>query len=116
MKVAALSKCYLEEISSGRMSLEEWISRATTLGVDGLELYERFLRSSDPGYLDHVGELLGSAGFEMPMLCCSPDLTHPDKTVRIAARDREAEMLGVARHLGGQERSAASCPASVIPA
>ncbi len=101
MKVAAFPKCYLEQISSGAMSLAEWIRRAGSLGVDGLELYERFLTSTEPGYLDSVGELLEGGGFAMPMLCCSPDLTHPDASARAAAVDRETAMITAARHLGG---------------
>ncbi len=101
MRIAAFPKCYIEDLSSGRMALQEWIRLATTLGVDGLELYERFLQSTDPAYLDTVGEWLSDAGFAMPMLCCSPDLVHPDPSARRAAIDGEAAMMRVTRHLGG---------------
>jgi sugar phosphate isomerase/epimerase len=35
------------------------------------------------------------------MLCCSPDFTNPDPDARKRAVDREAEMVRVARRLGG---------------
>jgi hypothetical protein len=38
----------------------------------------------------------------MPMLCCSPDFTNPDGDARKRAVDREDELVGVARRLGGQ--------------
>lgn len=101
MRIAAFPKCYLEEISTGRMSLFAWIEQARALRVDGLELYERFLLEDSSAYLDGVGEALTEAGFEMPMLCCSPDFTSPDATERRRAVEREARMIGVARHLGG---------------
>jgi sugar phosphate isomerase/epimerase len=37
----------------------------------------------------------------MPMLCCSPDFTNPDPDGRRRAVEREAEMIRVARRLGG---------------
>ena len=41
-------------------------------------MYDGFFTSLDAGYLDSVGEAIHAAGFAMPMLCCSPDFTHPD--------------------------------------
>jgi sugar phosphate isomerase/epimerase len=35
------------------------------------------------------------------MLCCSPDFTNPDPDARKRAVDREAELVGVTRRLGG---------------
>jgi len=37
----------------------------------------------------------------MPMLCCSPDFTHPDPDERKRSADREAELIRAARRLGG---------------
>jgi sugar phosphate isomerase/epimerase len=37
----------------------------------------------------------------MPMLCCSPDFTNPDADARKRAVERESELIGVARRLGG---------------
>jgi sugar phosphate isomerase/epimerase len=48
-----------------------------------------------------VGEAIHNAGFVMPMLCCSPDFSHPDPDERKRAIDREAEMIRVTRRLGG---------------
>src|SRR5947208_14504423 len=64
-------------------------------------MYAGFFTSLDGGYLDSVGEAIRSAGFAMPMLCCSPDFTQPDPDARKRAVDREAEMIRVARRLGG---------------
>jgi sugar phosphate isomerase/epimerase len=102
VKIAAFPKCYLDEISVARtMTVFDWIRDARTLGADGLELYEGFFESFDEGYLATVGEALSDAGFEMPMLCCSPDFTHPDADARQRAIDREAALIRVTRFLGG---------------
>lgn len=101
MKISAFPKCYLEEISNGGMSVFEWIEMAKQLDADGLEIYEGFFTSFEPEYLDSVGEAIHSAGFEMPMLCCSPDFTAPDPEKRKRGVDRESQMIGVTRRLGG---------------
>ncbi len=38
----------------------------------------------------------------MPMLCCSPDFTHPDPAARESAVERQAAMIHVTRRLGGE--------------
>src|SRR5262245_8606618 len=64
-------------------------------------MYDGFFTSLDAAYLDRVGEAIRDAGFAMPMLCCSPDFTHPDADARKRAVEHEAEMIHVARRLGG---------------
>jgi sugar phosphate isomerase/epimerase len=102
LKISAFPKCYLDEIAFRRsLSLFEWIEMAKTLDADGLELYEGFLTSFHSDYLDSVGEAIQSAGFVMPMLCCSPDFTHPDADERKRQIERQAMMIATARRLGG---------------
>lgn len=84
------------------MSVFDWISMASNLDADGLEMYEGFFTSLDPAYIDAVGTAISSAGFEMPMLCCSPDFTHPDPSERQRAIDHEADMIRITRRLGGR--------------
>jgi len=74
---------------------------AQQLDADGLEMYDGFFTSLESGYLDSVAEAIHAAGFEMPMLCCSPDFTHPDADARQRSVDREVEMVRVCRRLGG---------------
>ena len=100
LKISAFPKCYLEDISLGRMTVFEWITMARNLDADGLEMYEGFFASLEPGYLDSVGEAIRSAGFAMPMLCCSPDFTAPDEERRKRAIDHEAEMIRVTARIG----------------
>jgi sugar phosphate isomerase/epimerase len=102
VKIAAFPKCYLDEISVARtMTVFDWIQDARSLGADGLELYEGFLESFDDGYVAAIGDALTAAEFEMPMLCCSPDFTHPDRDARERAVEHEAALMRVTRLLGG---------------
>ncbi len=102
MKISAFPKCYIDRIAGDRsMSVFEWIEMARSLDADGLEMYDGFFESLEPGYIDRVGEAIRTAGFAMPMLCCSPDFTNPDPDARKRAVDREVELVAVTRRLGG---------------
>ncbi|MCY3918036.1 MAG: sugar phosphate isomerase/epimerase [Chloroflexi bacterium] len=102
MKIAAFPKCYLEDIAGQRtMSVFDWIDMARTLDADGLEMYEGFFTSLDDDYLCRLRDAIADAGFAMPMLCCSPNFTHPDPDERKRAVEHEAEMIRVTKLLGG---------------
>jgi sugar phosphate isomerase/epimerase len=102
MKISAFPKCYLDDISVRRsMSVFEWIEMSRSLGAEGLEMYEGFFTSLEDGYIDSIGAAIHDAGYAMPMLCCSPDLTNPDEDSRKRAVAQEIEMIRVTRRLGG---------------
>ncbi|MBP3959382.1 sugar phosphate isomerase/epimerase [Gemmata sp. G18] len=102
LRISAFPKCYLEAIAGERsMTVFEWIEMAKALDCDGLEMYEGFFTSLEPGYLDSVGDAIRATGRVMPMLCCSPDFTNPDADARKRAIDKEVEMVRVTRRLGG---------------
>lgn len=100
-KISAFPKCYLEEISERRMSLFTWIEEARQLDCDGLEMYEGFFERLDESYLLEVRSAINSTGRQMPMLCCSPDFTHPSEAKRMAAIEYQQQMIRVAHTLGG---------------
>lgn len=102
MKIAAFPKCYIDDIAIHKtMSVFDWIEMAKGLDAEGLEMYDRFFESLEPGYLDHLAEAIHQAGFAMPMLCCSPDFTNPDAEARRRAIEHEARLIEVTRRLGG---------------
>jgi sugar phosphate isomerase/epimerase len=102
LRLSAFPKCYLDKIAGERsMSVFDWIEQARSLDCDGLEMYEGFFTSLDPGYLDSVAEAIRATGREMPMLCCSPDFTNSDADARKRAVEKECELVRVTRRLGG---------------
>lgn len=104
MKIAAFPKCYLDDIAgAGPMTVFDWIEMAKSLDADGLEMYEGFFSSLDDAYIQQVGDAISAAGFEMPMLCCSPNFTHPDPDERKKAVEREARMIEITKLLGGDQ-------------
>lgn len=101
-RISAFPKCYLDDIAVRRsMTVFDWVDMARSLDADGLEMYEGFFENLDDATIDRVGDAIREAGFAMPMLCCSPDFTHPDPDARARAVDRQAELIRVARRLGG---------------
>ena len=84
------------------MTVFDWITMAADLPVDGLEMYEGFFTSLEPDYLDSVSAAITEVGFEMPMLCCSPDFTAPDASARQKAIEHQLEMIDATKRLGGR--------------
>ena len=101
LQLSAFPKCYLEQIANRSMSIFDWIGMARQLDADGLEMYSGFFTSFEPSYIDQVSDAIGSAGFVMPMLCCSPDFTSLNPDQRKKEIEREVEMISLTRRLGG---------------
>jgi len=85
------------------MTVFDWISVAKNqLGVEGLEMYDRFFTSLDREYLVQVRNAVTQSGFKIPLLICSPDFTHPDPVERQRAIEYQRKMIEVAALLGGE--------------
>ncbi len=83
------------------MSLEQWLELASTLEVDGVELYPAFLPRLDERYLAGLRRRLEDLGLEMPMFCHSPDFSQPSPSAREAEVERARQMIAVTATLGG---------------
>src|ERR1044072_701799 len=102
LRISAFPKCYLDTIAGARtMSVFDWIEQARALDCDGLEMYEGFFTSLEPGYLDSVAEAIRATGRESPMLCCSPAFPNPAPAARRRAVEKEGAMVRFTRRLGG---------------
>src|SRR5438477_5143444 len=84
------------------MTVFEWIEIAGGRGLDGVELYPRFLDSFDSPYLAKVRKAADERGLAIPMLCNSPDFTQPDKAARQQEVERTRQMFRVTAELGGR--------------
>jgi len=101
-KIAAFPKAYMQALcKDGSMTLAQWFDLADTLGIDGLEFYAGFLELADearwPGFRKQVED----RGMTIPMLCCSPDFTHPDARFRAAQVDQQRRWIDLTHALGG---------------
>lgn len=102
MRISVFPKGDLDALVVHRtMTVFDWIEKARVLPADGLELYSGMFTETSDSFVGRVAESLAAAGFEMPMLCASPDFTNPDPDVRKAEFDRELEMMQITARLGG---------------
>lgn len=106
MRISVFPKGELNALVDGSLSLFDWIEAARTLPIEGLELYSRFFLDQPADFVARVGEALAAADLQMPMLCASPDFTHPDPDVRAKERSDQIEIMHIARELGGAGASA----------
>ncbi|UCR88636.1 sugar phosphate isomerase/epimerase family protein [Mycetocola spongiae] len=102
MRISVFPKGEMEAIATDKtMTVFEWITLARTLPIEGLELYSRFFWDRPAGFVEAVGDALAAADFEMPMMCSSPDFTHPDPEVRKRELDLQRDIMLVTHQLGG---------------
>ena len=82
-KLAAFPKAFMQALcKDGTMTVEEWISLAAGLDIDGLEWYAGFLQMEDRRNWPVFRRMVEDKGKSIPMMCCSPDFTHPDPKFR----------------------------------
>ena len=100
-KLAAFPKAYIRPLCrDGTMTLREWVDLAAPLGLDGLEYYSGFHELADPANWAGARRTVESRGLVIPMLCCSPDFSHPDAEFRRAEVAKEKNWIRMAAALG----------------
>lgn len=102
-QLAVFPKAFMDPLcKTGTLRLQTWIEMAATLEVDGLEFYSGFLDLQDPTYWPTARKLAEDHQLTIPMLCCSPDFTHPDPAFRQQQIDQEKRWIDMAAALGGR--------------
>ncbi|KIL40962.1 myo-inositol catabolism protein IolH [Gordoniibacillus kamchatkensis] len=99
-RIAVFPKGLIDDLSTGAMSLPEWIGMAATLEADGLELYPKFLRDTALPALLEVKALAERHKLQIPMMCASPDFTHPDPEFRAGQIKHMQHMIWATGVLG----------------
>ncbi|MEH7380246.1 sugar phosphate isomerase/epimerase family protein [Bacillus sp. JJ1533] len=100
VKISVFPKGYIDDLSNGKMDVFEWIEQAGTLGADGMEMYPTFLQSTERTYLEKVKEAASAVNLPIPMMCASPDFTHPESSYRQNEVDKMKKMIDVMAILG----------------
>lgn len=102
-KLAAFPKAFMDDLClSGEMTLQQWIELAATLDIDGLEFYAGFLEMKDQNFWPEAKKMATDQGLEIPMMCCSPDFTHPDEAFRKEQIEHEKFWMEMTAALGGK--------------
>lgn len=101
-RIAAFPKAYMQALcKDGTMTVSEWIALASTLAVEGLEWYAGFLEMADESNWTRFRREVEETGRVIPMMCCSPDFTHPDQTFRDREIAKQKRWIDMTRVLGG---------------
>jgi len=102
-RLAVFPKAFMNALCrDGSMTLAEWIELAEPLHVDGLEWYAGFLEMADMDNWSLLREAVEKTGMTIPMICCSPDFTHPDPGYRKAERAKQKRWIDMTDALGGK--------------
>ncbi len=102
-RLAAFPKAYMDALCvDGTLTLREWIDIGGSLGVDGLEFYTEFLDLKQRGAAKSARAQAADHGLEIPMLCASPDFTHPDETFRREQIEKQKRWIELCAELGGK--------------
>ncbi|MAS92340.1 MAG: myo-inositol catabolism protein IolH [Verrucomicrobiales bacterium] len=101
-KLAAFPKAYMTALcKDGTMTVSEWIKLADTLEVEGLEWYAGFLEMEDEANWPRFRAEVEATGRTIPMMCCSPDFTHPDADFRAKEVAKQKRWIDMTHTLGG---------------
>ncbi len=102
-KLAAFPKLYMDDLClTGAMTLREWIEKAALLDIDGLEMYTGIIDLQDSDRWSEARKIADDNDLKLPMMCASPDFTHPDSLFRQQQIDHEKWCIDMTAELGGE--------------
>ncbi len=100
-KLCAVPKIWMVPLcKTGEMTLRQWIDMAATLPLDGVEWYSGFLEMEDEANWTPLRDYAAAKNLAIPMMCCSPDFTHPDSAFRAKEIEKEKHWIRMAAALG----------------
>lgn len=85
----------------GSMRVSEWINLACQLDLDGLEWYAGFIEMGNEKNWVRFRREVEEHGKVIPMMCCSPDFTHPDADFRRNEIHKQKRWIEMTHALGG---------------
>jgi sugar phosphate isomerase/epimerase len=101
-QLAAFPKAFMTALcKDGSMKLSEWIDLGCALEIDGLEWYAGFLEMQDRANWTQFRKQVEDRGKKIPMMCCSPDFTHPDAGFREREIEKQKYWIDITHALGG---------------
>ncbi|MED5456732.1 MAG: sugar phosphate isomerase/epimerase family protein [Verrucomicrobiota bacterium] len=102
-KLAVFPKAYMDDLCvDGTMLVKDWLDIAGQLDVDGVEWYSGFIENKDSSNWRVFRSMAEDRGLEIPMVCCSPDFTHPDPGFRAQQVLYEKNFINMSSELGAK--------------
>jgi sugar phosphate isomerase/epimerase len=103
MKIGCCAYSYRKYLTSGQMSLEEFVDIASDLGIEGVELTSYYFPSTDAAYLHSLKRHCMLRGVSVSGAAVGSKLTLASDEERAAEVRTVKEWLGHARELGAPE-------------
>src|SRR5258708_1225294 len=101
-RLAAFPKAFMHALcKDSTMRVAEWIELAAKLDIEGLEWYAGFLEMSEESNWPLFRRQVEDHGLTIPMMCCSPDFTHPDAAFRSKEIAKQQRWIDMTYTLGG---------------
>ncbi|MDA0315015.1 MAG: sugar phosphate isomerase/epimerase [Bacteroidetes bacterium] len=101
-KLAAFPKAFMQALcKDGTMKIKEWVDLASKLEIEGLEWYAGFLEMEEKSRWPEFRQMVADTGKTIPMMCCSPDFTHPDASFRQKEIAKQKNWIDMTHVLGG---------------
>ncbi len=101
-KLAVFPKAFMQALcKDGSMKVADWIGLVCKLDIEGLEWYAGFIEMSDEKNWPLFRRMTEDTGKVIPMMCCSPDFTHPVKAFRKNEIEKEKRWIDMTYALGG---------------
>jgi sugar phosphate isomerase/epimerase len=100
MKLSCLPVSLYGDLTSGRLTLDEWFRRAAELGLDGADISVIHLEKHAAADLDRLHQQASDAGVEIAMIATYSDFTHPDATWRTKQVDDVRRWIDAGTRLG----------------
>ena len=102
-KLAVFPKAFMDDLCvDGTMLVKDWLDIAGELDVDGVEWYSGFIENKDSSNWRVFRSMAEDRGLEIPMVCCSPDFTHPDPGFRAQQVLYEKNFINMSSELGAK--------------
>ncbi|RLF17289.1 MAG: sugar phosphate isomerase/epimerase [Thermoprotei archaeon] len=100
MKLCCTSYSYREPLKSGTMKVEDFITVAYEIGLDGVELVSYFFPTFERTYLSKIKRLALNHGMDIVVFGVSTNFCHPDPQKRKEEIKRVRKWLEIAEFLG----------------
>ena len=88
MKLGAIPILYFDRIARGEMRPEDWYAEAADVGLDGVELYDRFVGEWSEDSVARQAEAIRGAGLEVSMYTTYCDFAPRDPALRAVQREQ----------------------------
>jgi sugar phosphate isomerase/epimerase len=91
---------YREVLTTGQMTLEDFILKAVDLGLDGVDMTVYYLKSTDPEYLDSLRHLAFKNAMPFSGVACNATMVQPTADKRDDALVQIKKWVDVTDRLG----------------